>query len=66
MSTLLPQEFAANQELSRATWKRIIGYGVALKERRKRILKRGKDLVVECERNGQKTLITVNNSPIFS
>lgn len=67
VTKFLPQEFVANQEI----FVRHLDQDYRIWSSVKRTPEenseaRGKDLVVECELNSEETLITVNNSPIFS
>jgi hypothetical protein len=67
ISTLLPQEFAANQEIVvRYQEKDYRIWSSVKRTPEENSEARGKDLVIECELNSEETLITVNNSPIFS
>ena len=66
-STLLPQEFAANQEMViRYQEKDYRIWSSVKRNPEENSEARGKDLVIECELNSEETLIIVNNSPIFS
>lgn len=67
VTKFLPQEFVANQDIfvdymnkNYRIWSSVKRTPEVNSE------SRGKDLVVECELNSEETLITVNNSPIFS
>lgn len=63
----LPQEFVANQDIFVDYMNKNYRIWSSVKRTpEENSESRGKDLVVECELNSEETLITVNNSPIFS
>jgi len=67
VTKFLPQEFVANQEIVvRHLEKDYRIWSSVKRTPEENSEARGKDLVVECELNSEETLITVNNSPIFS
>jgi hypothetical protein len=67
VTKFLPQEFVAKQEIVvRHLEKEYRIWSSVKRTPEENSEARGKDLVVECELNGEETLITVNNSPIFS
>ena len=67
VSKLLPQEFVANQEIFVHYLKKDYRIWSSVKRTPEENSEaRGKDLLIECELNSEETLITVNNSPIFS
>lgn len=67
VTKFLPQEFVANQEIVvRHLDKDYRIWSSVKRTAEENSEARGKDLVVECELNSEETLITVNNSPIFS
>ena len=67
ISKYLPQKFSANQEIMVYYKDKEYRMWSAVKRKpEENIESRGKSLVVKCELNSKKTMIKVNNSPIFS
>lgn len=67
VTKFLPQEFVASQEISVQHLDKNYRIWSGVKRTPEENSEaRGKDLIVECELSSEESLITVNNSPIFS